>query len=143
MFDKWSQLGNANAPERITQTKPPTTPHIKANFSGKSYIFVAKVIYLSLLLQVLDQLEPGMSPNRGRVLKELIAPVMTVSTHELKTNAIDQTEFKLRKMYCSKLAKDLIHCYKFEFIWKGMEHAFNSKHIIWNCPPLLTSPKLF
>jgi len=68
------------------------------------------------ILEVLDQLEPGMSPNRGRVLKELIAPVMTVSTHELKTNAIDQTEFKLRKMYCSKLAKDLIHCYKFEFI---------------------------
>ena len=95
---------------------PPYPSPANQSDLANSYIFVAKVIYLSLLLQVLDQLEPGMSPNRGRVLKELIAPVMTVSTHELKTNAIDQTEFKLRKMYCSKLAKDLIHCYKFEFI---------------------------
>ena len=57
-----------------------------------------------------------MSPNRGRILKILIGPIMAVSNHELKTQAIDQTEFKLRKMYCSKLAKDLVHCYKHEFI---------------------------
>jgi len=68
------------------------------------------------ILEVLDVLDPGMSPNRGRILKILISPIMAVSNHELQTQVIDQTEFKLRKMYCSKLAKDLVYCYKYEFI---------------------------
>ena len=68
------------------------------------------------LLEVLNVLDPGASVNRGRVLKEMIGPVMKLSQHELDTGEIDEVEFKLRKMYCSKLAKDLVECYKYEFI---------------------------
>ena len=68
------------------------------------------------LLEVLNVLDPGCSVNRGRVLKEMIGPVMKLSQHELEVGDIDEVEFKLRKMYCSKLAKDLIECYKYEFI---------------------------
>ena len=68
------------------------------------------------LLEVLNVLDPGCSVNRGRVLKEMIGPVMKLSQYELDVGEIDEVEFKLRKMYCSKLAKDLIECYKFEFI---------------------------
>ena len=68
------------------------------------------------LLEVLNVLDPGCSVNRGRVLKEMIGPVMKLSQHELDVGDIDEVEFKLRKMYCSKLAKDLIECYKYEFI---------------------------
>ena len=68
------------------------------------------------LLEVLNVLDPGASVNRGRVLKEMIGPVMKLSQHELDVGEIDEVEFKLRKMYCSKLAKDLVECYKYEFI---------------------------
>ena len=68
------------------------------------------------LLEVLNVLDPGASVNRGRVLKEMIGPVMKLSQNELENGEIDEVEFKLRKMYCSKLAKDLVECYKFEFI---------------------------
>ena len=68
------------------------------------------------LLEVLNVLDPGASVNRGRVLKEMIGPVMKLSQYELDIGEIDEVEFKLRKMYCSKLAKDLVECYKFEFI---------------------------
>ena len=68
------------------------------------------------LLEVLNVLDPGCSVNRGRVLKEMIGPVMKLSQYELDVGEIDDVEFKLRKMYCSKLAKDLVECYKFEFI---------------------------
>ena len=68
------------------------------------------------LLEILNVLDPGCSVNRGRVLKELIGPVMKLSQHELDSGHIDSVEFKLRKMYCSKLAKDLVECYKYEFI---------------------------
>ena len=68
------------------------------------------------LLEVLNVLDPGCSVNRGRVLKELIGPVMKQSQYELDVGQIDSVEFKLRKMYCAKLAKDLVECYKFEFI---------------------------
>ena len=68
------------------------------------------------LLEVLNVLDPGCSVNRGRVLKEMIGPVMKLSQYELDLGEIDDVEFKLRKMYCSKLAKDLVECYKFEFI---------------------------
>ena len=68
------------------------------------------------LLEILNVLDPGSSVNRGRVLKELIGPVMKLSQHELDAGEIDSIEFKLRKMYCSKLAKDLVECYKYEFI---------------------------
>ena len=68
------------------------------------------------LLEILNVLDPGSSVNRGRVLKELIGPVMKLSQNELDAGEIDSIEFKLRKMYCSKLAKDLVECYKYEFI---------------------------
>lgn len=68
------------------------------------------------LLSVLDVLDPGISVNRGRVIKELIAPIMKLSQCELDCGSIDGVEFKLRKMYCAKLAKDMVECYKFEFI---------------------------
>ena len=68
------------------------------------------------ILEVLNVLDPGLSPNRGRVLKELISPFMSVSNYELKSETIDEKEFKMRKTFCSKLAKDLVECYKFEFI---------------------------
>lgn len=68
------------------------------------------------LLEVLNVLDPGCSVNRGRVLKEMIGPVMKLSQYELDIGEIDDVGFKLRKMYCSKLAKDLVECYKFEFI---------------------------
>ena len=44
------------------------------------------------------------------------SPHHGVSDYELSKGIIDQTEWKMRKMYCSRLAKDLVECYKFEFI---------------------------
>ena len=68
------------------------------------------------ILEVLNVLDPGVSSNRGRVLKEIIPPIMNISNYELENGIIDQSEWKSRKTYCSKLAKDLVECYKFEFI---------------------------
>ena len=66
------------------------------------------------MLEILNVLDPGHSVNKGRVLKELIVPILKLSQYEWGIGEIDEIEFKARKLHCSKLTKDLLKCYKYE-----------------------------
>ena len=66
------------------------------------------------LLATLDVVDPGTSRNRGKILKDLIPPYMKLAEHGLKTGQISKEEFEIRKRACSKFAKDLIQCFKYE-----------------------------
>ena len=99
-----AQSGNSSfASIHISSCTP--EEKVKPKFAVKE---TQRLITLSNeILEILTVLDPGHSVNKGRVLKELIVPILKLSQYEFDMGEIDEVEFKTRKVYCSKLTKDV------------------------------------
>ena len=66
------------------------------------------------MLEIVDILDPGLSKNRSKILKELLPAFMHLMEHQQKNGLIGHPELQEKQLKAKDFARQLVACFKVE-----------------------------